>query len=295
MLLSKSDQINYFKNVIEPLFSKELPEQVIFSFLKNDLLVGYGGLVHINWEEKSAEISFLTETRRSKISEKFISDWSIYLGLIKRVANEYLNFKSIFTYAYDIRPALYVALEKCGFKETTRVKNGIDIGGILKDIVIHTFTFKPLNMRLATKEDVDKYFDWANDATVRHFSFQSNTIIYEDHVQWFKSKIENKNFTFYLFETDNKEAVGQVRLQRQKDEVIIGISIDSKFRGFGFGAKMLRMACSNFSRNNDDIAITAYIKIENVASKTIFERAGFVLTEQVNVSGMDSQKLILRK
>ena len=59
------------------LFETDQPYQILFSFLKNNEFIGYGGLVHINWEEKKAEISFLLNT---KINEKlFVSSLYFFL------------------------------------------------------------------------------------------------------------------------------------------------------------------------------------------------------------------------
>lgn len=78
-----------------------------------------------------------------------------------------VKFNSIYTYAYDIRPNLYIALEKAGFTETNRVKNSIEIARKMKDIVIHTYYFDELKMRFANENDADLYFKWANDKVVR--------------------------------------------------------------------------------------------------------------------------------
>ena len=56
--LTKKDQDNYFNAVVNELFDKEFPEQILFSFIHSKKCVGYGGLVHIDWENKNAEISF---------------------------------------------------------------------------------------------------------------------------------------------------------------------------------------------------------------------------------------------
>ena len=80
--LTEIDQDNYFKNVIQTLFSQNLPDQVLFSFLKNDVCIGYGGLVHINWTDKNAEISFIMDT---SLEENYFQDyWTSFLGLIER-------------------------------------------------------------------------------------------------------------------------------------------------------------------------------------------------------------------
>ena len=72
-ILSIEQQEHYFKTVVDKLFDIEEPKQLLFSFLENNKLIGYGGLVHIDWEIKTAEISFLTETSRNINAELFIS------------------------------------------------------------------------------------------------------------------------------------------------------------------------------------------------------------------------------
>ena len=57
-ILTRETQNKYFNNVVEKLFNEKEPNQIIFSFLENDICIGYGGLVHINWIDKNAEISF---------------------------------------------------------------------------------------------------------------------------------------------------------------------------------------------------------------------------------------------
>ena len=70
--LTKKDQDLYFKDTIYKQFSQDKPEQILFSFLENDICIGYGGLVHINWKNKTAEISFLIDTNKEKVFIKNI-------------------------------------------------------------------------------------------------------------------------------------------------------------------------------------------------------------------------------
>ena len=84
--LTKERQDWYFKNVVSKLFDEEKPNQILFSLLENNEFIGYGGLVHINWLDKNAELSFIMETSLEK--EHFNTIWSVYLTLIERVAFE---------------------------------------------------------------------------------------------------------------------------------------------------------------------------------------------------------------
>lgn len=136
-LLSQSDQMNYYNNELLPLFKKRQPNQLLFSFLKETNLIGYGGLVHINWSAKNGEISFLTETSRNNDINIFKKDFTVFLQIIKRVAFEELNFLKIYSTAYDLRPYLYEVLEQEGFEEEGRLRKHVCVNDELIDIVTH--------------------------------------------------------------------------------------------------------------------------------------------------------------
>jgi len=65
-LLTKEAQDLYFNNKVNKLFEQEKPEQILFSYLRDSECIGYGGLVHINWNDRNAEISFIMKTELEK-------------------------------------------------------------------------------------------------------------------------------------------------------------------------------------------------------------------------------------
>lgn len=103
--LTKEDQDDYFEHVVTNLFAQDQPSQLLFSFLENNVCIGYGGLVHINWTDKNAEISFIMNTQLE--TDYFEKNWTFYLNLIERVAFEELDIHKLYVYAYDLRPQLY--------------------------------------------------------------------------------------------------------------------------------------------------------------------------------------------
>ena len=133
--LSEEDQENYFNTVVASLFNQEHPSQILFSYLDGDTCIGYGGLVHINWVDKNAEISFITNTSIKK--EKYTFHMSTFLGLIEEVAFNELGFHKLFTYAFDVRPEIYPILEKNGFKREAVLKEHCLFNGDFKDVIIH--------------------------------------------------------------------------------------------------------------------------------------------------------------
>jgi hypothetical protein len=119
--LTAEDQDIYFSNVVSKIFDVDQPDQILFSFLENETCVGYGGLVHIDWKDKNAEISFIMDTKLEK--DSFEEIWLIYLDLIEQVAFNDLKFIKIYTYAFDLRPNLFKVLETSGFKLENNLKN----------------------------------------------------------------------------------------------------------------------------------------------------------------------------
>ena len=136
-LLTDEMQKAYFENTIQPSFCLKNPKQILFSFLKNNHCIGYGGMVHIDWEEKQAEISFLVETNRAKNPTEYQADFTSFLKLIKEAAFHDLHFKRLYTETFDIRPQHISILENTGFIEEKRLKNRMIINEKQTDSLIH--------------------------------------------------------------------------------------------------------------------------------------------------------------
>ena len=148
-----------------------------------------------------------------------------------------------------------------------------------------------LHFRFADINDANLYYEWANDPLVRAFSYKQDEIAYEDHIKWFRSRLEKGNTFFYLFMNEDDEKVGQVRIEKGADENVAGISIAKEFRGRSLGTPMLQMACNDFLERFPDEEITAYIKKDNIASYRIFQKAGFKGNEEVMIYDSPSYQL----
>jgi RimJ/RimL family protein N-acetyltransferase len=135
-LLTEEDQNNYFENVVAKLFEQEQPNQILFSLLENGECIGYGGLVHINWTDKSAEVSFIMMTSLELI--RFDEIWIEYLYLLEQIAFKDLKFSKIFTYAFDLRPRIYKVLELVGFLREMVLKDKVLFEGKYIDVIIHS-------------------------------------------------------------------------------------------------------------------------------------------------------------
>ena len=140
--LTDLDQILYFKKVISKLYDADQPTQILFSYFHMKKLIGYGGLVHIAWADKRAEVSFLVETRRSKDSNTYKIDFSSYLTLLKQVAFDDLDLNRIYTETFDIRETHVSILEESGFKLEGVMKEHVLIDEKFVDSLIHAYLRK---------------------------------------------------------------------------------------------------------------------------------------------------------
>ena len=134
--LTEKEQNNYFDKVIKKIFNQEFPDQVLFSYLESEKCIGYGGLVHINWTDKNAEISFIIETALEK--HFFATHWKSFLKLIEEVAFNEICLHKIFVYAFDLRTRLYNVLENEGYEMEARLKEHVFIENKFVDVVIYS-------------------------------------------------------------------------------------------------------------------------------------------------------------
>ena len=135
-ILTVKDQENYFSEVVSNLFKMNEPNQLLFSFLEKEICIGYGGLVHINWIDKYAEISFVMNTSLEK--DFFHKFWLIFLGLIEKVAFKELGLNKIFVYAFDVRSKLYEVLIDARFIKEARLKKHHKFKNEFIDVLIYS-------------------------------------------------------------------------------------------------------------------------------------------------------------
>ena len=139
--LTEKEQHNYFSQVILKSFNEDKPKCILFSFLFKNNCIGYGGFVNINWNIKSAELSFLLDTKHAQKAKIYQKEFSVFLELILGLNTEEIKFEVIATETYDIRPLHIKILEDSGFKyikRTRSLKKNID--GKIVDSIFHEYT-----------------------------------------------------------------------------------------------------------------------------------------------------------
>lgn len=145
---------------------------------------------------------------------------------------------------------------------------------------------KLLKLRSVCSEDCRLLWEWSNELEVRAASFSTGFIPWEDHVQWFKSKLNAFNCIFYIAIDRNDVPVGQVRYDiESNEEAVISISINKKFRYQGYGHYLINLGCKKIFRDSNLTRINAYIKPYNKSSIKAFSQADFQKIGTTNIKG----------
>lgn len=272
--LTKEKQDWYFHQVVTQLFDQDRPSQILFSFLKDGVCIGYGGLVHINWVDKNAEISFIMNT--SLEPNAFHENWVAYLLLIEQIAFKELSLHKIYTYAFDLRPKLYQALSSSGFIEDARLNEHCLFEGKYIDVLIHSKINCGLYFRLAELRDLATTFKWATDKQVRAYSLNQNEIKIEEHEAWFKNKIVDGNCLYYIVEFKSQE-IGSLRLDIDNaGTALISYLLDPNFHGRGFGKKILEFGILRARVTGRIKKLVGIVMKDNAPSIHLFYKLGFI-------------------
>ena len=116
-LISIKQQSNYFNNYVINQTKKRFPEVILFAFKEDKILIGYGGLVYLSWENKRAELSYLLKTELTN-NPKIYRYYSInYFKLAKKFAFYRLKLNRLFTETFIYRKKHIRNLELSGFKK----------------------------------------------------------------------------------------------------------------------------------------------------------------------------------
>lgn len=128
-----------------------------------------------------------------------------------------------------------------------------------------------IRLRPATIQDGPTILSWRNDPLSRQFSFQTEPIELEHHMQWWLASLKNPARTILVLENENGEGLGSLRKDKlPTGEIELSWMIAPEHRGKGFGSSMLRLGIHGTTAR-----FIARIKPENTASCRMVEKLGF--------------------
>lgn len=273
--LTEDDQQRYFDNVVSKLYDNPKPEQILFSYLKDGACIGYGGLVHINWIDRNAEISFIMDT--SLEAAHFAEHWSNYLTMLKEIAFADLNLHKIYTYAFDLRPHLYTMLEANGYTREATLKEHCLFNGVYKDVVLHALwndRYDIINYVDCTPEQQREILALRNRDDVRKWMVNTEIILEENHFKFVESLKGNLNRLYFAIYKEGR-LMGTYNLTNEGNGVWDrGIIANPDMQGTGQTEKWERQILGNLSQYAIQ-AVSAKVKPDNKRSISYHEKIGF--------------------
>ncbi|MGD1003086.1 MAG: GNAT family N-acetyltransferase [Minisyncoccia bacterium] len=135
--ISSEQQIEYFSKIIWPSMDLPQPKNILFTFFKNGQRIGYGGLVHISWSDKRAELSFLLDPKYGHRDDDYAKHFLAYIHLILGVAFGDLKFHRVFAETYSFRKTHISILEKADFKFEGAMRDHVLVNGTFFDSLLH--------------------------------------------------------------------------------------------------------------------------------------------------------------
>ncbi|WP_178991511.1 GNAT family N-acetyltransferase [Winogradskyella schleiferi] len=137
-----------------------------------------------------------------------------------------------------------------------------------------------LNFRDAVESDCDLYYKWANDALVRKNSLNTDFISLEDHIKWFKNKIQNPDVIMYVFSNEDGLPVGQVIIELKNDWVSIGQSVAKEHRGKKYSSELLTKSTNDYLARFPERTIVSVVKATNIPSLKMSINSGLNVLEK---------------
>lgn len=273
--LTEDDQQRYFDNVVAKLYDNPKPDQILFSYLEKGECIGYGGLVHINWNDRNAEISFIMDTQLE--AEHFTEHWGNYLTMLKQVAFNDLYLHKIYTFAFDLRPHLYVMLEANGFKREATLKEHCLFNGEYKDVVFHSLwndCYEVINYVDCTREQNLDILALRNRDDVRVWMVNPEVISEESHFRFVERLKENTNRLYFAIYKSGV-LIGTYNLTEEGNGIWErGIIANPSSQGSGQTEKWERQILSSLP--SEIKAVSAKVKQDNLRSVKYHEKLGYI-------------------
>jgi RimJ/RimL family protein N-acetyltransferase len=135
--ITPPQQEAYFARHIWPTMAEAEPANILMALLRDQAHIGYGGLVHVSWADRRAELSFLVDPARAGDLERYRADFSAFLALAQQMAFEDLRLHRVFTETYAIRRHHIGILEAAGFVREGVMRDHVRIGGTFVDSILH--------------------------------------------------------------------------------------------------------------------------------------------------------------
>lgn len=140
-----------------------------------------------------------------------------------------------------------------------------------------------IRLRRATAADTDRLWRWRNDPDTRRASFSDAEVPRADHERWLADTLGRPDRRLYVAVADGAD-VGTARLDVEGGDAVVNVTVAPEWRGRGVATALLRALVDEAFADPALARLVARVKASNPASRTAFERAGFRVTTDGEVT-----------
>lgn len=136
-----------------------------------------------------------------------------------------------------------------------------------------------IEIRRASKEDVNRIWEIRNHPIVRENSGNTEVIPLENHLKWFNKKYFEGGGNFCYVLKEKNKSVGYCRFDfdENKNIYVVSIALDPGNHGKGLGSQLL---VRSIGKLEDELKASAVLFAEvqknNIPSVKLFEKNGFL-------------------
>jgi carbamoyl-phosphate synthase large subunit len=149
--ISPDAQVRYFAEKVWPEKALREPMQILLAIECKGVLIGYGGLVHISWPYRRAEISFLLKPKLEQDDFSLVPIFTRYLLLIQELAFQDLGLHRLTTETYEHRTNHIKAMEAAGHRHEGTLREHVLIDGQPTDALVHGILASDWRQELAVR------------------------------------------------------------------------------------------------------------------------------------------------
>ena len=144
------------------------------------------------------------------------------------------------------------------------------------DRLLNLLQINPIRLKyqLATNDHLVFLWELRNDHLTKKYSLNPSKVSFSGHKKWF---LKNKKKIFIL--TNNNEPIGQIRLEKDKDDSLIDYAVAKNYRNKGYGFMLIKDCLRNKGKIEN---FKAVVHKKNIASINIFKRLNFKIEEHLN-------------
>jgi len=142
-----------------------------------------------------------------------------------------------------------------------------------------------IQLRPATANDKVLFFAWANDPEVRKQAIQTSSIPWAQHDAWFDGRLASPDSQLFVA-TAGDLPVGQIRFDRDGDELRIDYSVDRLFRGRRWARRIVALGMARACMS-DARVFRAEVKEANRRSAAVFRGLGFEARPERATRGLE--------